>query len=293
MIMHNVTQQPDIMIRLSDLRKTFATVQAVDGLNLDICRGEIFGLLGPNGAGKTTTVKLAVGLLKPDAGRVTIARGKDPRSHQVRRLIGVAPQALALYEELSAEQNLVFFARLQSLTGSALRQRVDWCLDFTGLKERKKDRVAVYSGGMKRRLNLAVALVHEPEVLFLDEPTAGVDPQSRNAIFQAIERLQESGRTIVYTTHYMEEAERLCNRVGIMDHGRLLDVGNVPELLERHGGCSLLTAQTNTGSLSARTGDPLGQLNKWQQDHALRSFTLQPPDLETVFLNLTGRSLRD
>jgi len=281
------------MLCLNQLRKTFGTLVAVDDLSLEIEKGEVFGLLGPNGAGKTTTVNIAVGLLVPDHGTVAIDGGGSPIDPAVRAKIGVAPQALALYEELSGEENVTFFAKLQGLTGRMLAERVRWSLDFVDLWDRRGDRMNTYSGGMKRRLNLAVAVVHDPPLLLLDEPTVGVDPQSRNAIFDNILSLSAEGRTVIYTTHYMEEAQRLCDRVGIMDHGKLLALDTVDNLIAAHGGKSVLTAERVDGEVSVETDDPLAELNKLQQQGELLRFRVDRPDLERVFLNLTGRHLRD
>jgi linearmycin/streptolysin S transport system ATP-binding protein len=184
------------------LRKSYGATLAVDGVSLEIRGGEIFGLLGPNGAGKSTTIGMLAGLLLPDAGRAEIAGG-DPALPGTRRRLGVAPQALAIYPELTAEENLRFFGVLYGLAGAGLRERIAWALELAGLTDRRGERVSGYSGGMQRRLNLACALVHDPEVLFLDEPTVGVDPQSRNAIFDQIVRLRAAAKTVLYTTHYM------------------------------------------------------------------------------------------
>jgi len=281
------------MLCLNQLRKTFGTLVAVDDLSLEIGRGEVFGLLGPNGAGKTTTVNLAVGLLAPDHGTVTLDGGGSPTDPKVRAKIGVAPQALALYDELSGEENVAFFAKLQGLTGRMLAERVRWSLNFVDLWDRRGDRMSTYSGGMKRRLNLAVAVVHDPPFLLLDEPTVGVDPQSRNAIFDNILVLKEQGRTVIYTTHYMEEAQRLCDRVGIIDQGKLLALDTVDELIAAHGGKSVLTVERTDGEVSVETDDPLAELDKLRQQGELLRFRVDRPDLERVFLNLTGRHLRD
>ena len=224
------------MLTLTDVRKSFGTTVAVNGLSLRVRAGEVLGLLGPNGAGKSTTVSLAVGLLAPDSGSVAIEGLGDPKDPGVRRRLGVAPQALALYDLLTAEENLRFFGEVYGVPRTDLAPRVAWCLDFVELTDRKGDRVGTYSGGMKRRLNLAAALVHQPDLLLLDEPTVGVDPQSRNKIFDNIETLGREGRTIIYTTHYMEEAERLCDRIAIVDAGRLLALGTPAELVAVHGG---------------------------------------------------------
>jgi ABC-2 type transport system ATP-binding protein len=282
-----------LMLRLTGLRKTFGTVVAVDGLSLEIRRGEVFGLLGPNGAGKTTTISLAVGQLRPDAGTVELNGAGSPADPYVRRCIGVAPQALALYDELSGEENLRFFGRLYGLGGGTLRQRVARLLDFVGLTERRRDRVATYSGGMKRRLNLAVALVHEPALILLDEPTAGVDPQSRNAIFEFVQTLKSEGRTVVYTTHYMEEAQRLCDRVAIMDHGRLLALDTVAGLLRQAHRPTVVVVERAAGEQRIETPDPKAELARALQQPDVLGARIERPDLESVFLALTGRRLRD
>jgi ABC-2 type transport system ATP-binding protein len=202
-------------------------------------------------------------------------------------------QSLSLYENLTGEENLDFFGRMQGLGGRALKQRVAESLAFVGLTDRRRDRVKTYSGGMKRRLNLAVAIVHEPPLLLLDEPTVGVDPQSRNAIFENIRALKEQGRTVIYTTHYMEEAERLCDRVAIMDHGSVLALDTVDALIAAHGGKSVVIAERNGDPVRIATDDPVRELIGLQEDGGLRSFRVERPNLETVFLELTGRSLRD
>ncbi|MFH0983181.1 MAG: ABC transporter ATP-binding protein [Planctomycetota bacterium] len=281
------------MIKLTNLRKTFGPIVAVDDLTLEIRRGEVFGLLGPNGAGKTTTVNLAIGLLRPDAGTVELDGQGSPENAAVRRRIGVSPQEMAIYDELTGEENVSFFGRLQGLTGRELAKRVAWSLDFVGLTDRRRDRAKTYSGGMQRRLNLAIALVHDPDLLLLDEPTVGVDPQSRNAIFERIEALQERGRTIVYTTHYMEEAQRLCDRVCIIDHGKILALDTVDALIATYGGKSVVRAQTAKGETRIETNDPVAELKRLQEAGTLRHFRVDRPDLEQVFLSLTGRHLRD
>ena len=280
------------MLRLENLRKTFGDIVAVDDLSLEIHAGEVFGLLGPNGAGKTTTVNIAVGLLSPDGGTIAVDGG-SPTVPAVRGKIGVAPQTLALYDELTGEENIAFFGRLQGLTGHRLTERVRWSLDFVGLYDRRGDRMKTYSGGMKRRLNLAVAVVHDPPLLLLDEPTVGVDPQSRHAIFENILALQKQGRTVIYTTHYMEEAEKLCDRVAIIDHGKLLALDTVDRLIDAHGGRSVLTVERAGGEVTVETDDPLVELMRLQEKGKLDRFRVDRPDLERVFLNLTGRHLRD
>lgn len=294
------------MIIAKDLEKSYGSIHAVKGLSFEIKPGESFGLLGPNGAGKSTTIGMLIGLIQPDRGRVMVG-GEDPTTSVTRRKIGIAPQALSLYEELTARENLQFFGRLYGLTGSLLDERVRWGLEFAGLEDRARDRVATYSGGMKRRLNIAVALVHEPQVLLLDEPTVGVDPQSRNHIFESIERLSEQGLTILFTTHYMEEAQRLCDRVAIVDHGRLLALDSVHDLVRTHGGESSVIAElefwpeglATPGTLvenrlefsSARPFEDVTALTlKGVRFHTVQ---IKSPDLASVFLALTGRKLRD
>ena len=281
------------MIRFENIKKSFGKTIAVDGISFEIKPHEVFGLLGPNGAGKTTTVNMTVGLIKPDSGTVEFTGLGSPKDPKVRAKIGVAPQTLSLYDELSAKENLECFGKLYGLSGEKLQERVAWSLDFVGLTERKDDRVKTYSGGMKRRLNLAVALVHNPEYLILDEPTVGVDPQSRNAIFENIEQLKKNGCTVIYTTHYMEEAERLCDRVGIMDHGKLLALDTVDALIKQYGGNSTIIVEKADGEERIETQNPIEEIIKLQKETELRGFRVLNPSLETVFLNLTGRTLRD
>ncbi|CAG1009111.1 Linearmycin resistance ATP-binding protein LnrL [Phycisphaerales bacterium] len=282
------------MLKLDHLRKSFGSLVAVDDLSLEVVGGEVFGLLGPNGAGKSTTIGMAIGLLKPDQGSVSLDGAGSPADPAVRRKIGVAPQSVALYDDLTAEENLRFFGRLFGLGGSALRDRVLAVLNLVGLEPRRRDRVKGYSGGMKRRLNLAAALIHDPPLLLLDEPTAGVDPQSRNNILELVTGLAKQGRTIVYTTHYMEEAQRLCSRVAIMDKGKILCVGSVDELIASHGGKSVVTIERDGESQRIDTSDPLSEIARVIGDgKQLRGVRIDRPDLESVFLAMTGRSLRD
>jgi linearmycin/streptolysin S transport system ATP-binding protein len=281
------------VLRLEAVHKRYGDVLAVDGLDLEVRAGEILGLLGPNGAGKTTTVALATGLLMPDAGRVDVAGLGSPARPEARRRLGVAPQALALYETLTGAENLAFFGSLHGLSGRDLDERVGGALAFVGLSERGGARVATYSGGMKRRLNLAAALVHDPLLVLLDEPTAGVDPQSRNLVFENVLELRHRGRAILYTTHYMEEAARLCDRVAIVDRGRLLAEGTVEDLVARHGGKVVLVAETVSGEVRLETDDPLADLQRLAARERVSSFRVERFTLEQVFLQLTGRTLRD
>ena len=295
-------------IEVVSLRKSYGALIAVDDLSFTVAQGETFGLLGPNGAGKTTTIGMIVGATSPDAGRVTVDGESDPTRPAIRRRIGVAPQALALYQELTAEENLAFFGTLYGLAGARLGERVRWALDFSGLADRKRDRISGYSGGMQRRLNLVCGLLHDPPVILLDEPTVGVDPQSRNAIFDSIERLKREGRTILYTTHYMEEAERLCDRVAILDRGRILAIDTVEALLRAHGGPPTVEIEfaERPASLDARGGAWEDRRWRVQSDRpvevlqqalgsgsAFQHVSIERATLEDVFLRLTGRLLRD
>ncbi len=298
------------MLRLSKLRKAFRGARggsggtvAVDGLSLEVRKGEIFGLLGPNGAGKSTTIGMATGLLAPDEGTVEVdgvgtgEKSGPPTDPAVRVRLGVAPQSLALYDELTGEENLRFFGRLYGLDATRLRERVARVLDEVGLTSRGRDRAGTYSGGMKRRLNLAAAMVHEPPLLLLDEPTAGVDPQSRNGILEMVRALAAAGRTIIYTTHYMEEAAKICDRIGIVDHGRLLALGTLDELTSAHGGESVVVVRRSGGEEERiATSEPMRELAKVLAPggaSAIAEVRVERPDLESVFLKLTGRSLRD
>lgn len=281
------------MLHLENVSKRFGAIQAVDRVTLHVQRGEMFGLLGPNGAGKSTLIHIMIGLLPPDAGSVNVNGRGAPTHASVRRNIGLAPQALAIYEELTAAENLHFLGRMYGMGGAALRQRVREVLMMVGLTDRARSRVDTYSGGMKRRLNLAAALLHDPEMLLLDEPTVGVDPQSRSAIFDLLLELRRQGRTVVYTTHYMEEAQRLCERVAIIDHGRVLALDTVSGLIRAHGGDSRLRIERRAGVEEVLTSRPLDLLANLVGDNEVLGLQVERANLESVFLNLTGRSLRD
>ena len=306
--------QPEPALVIDGLRKSYGALTAVDGITLRVERGECFGLLGPNGAGKSTTLNCVVGALQPDAGTIHVDGESDPTRPALRARIGIAPQSIALYDDLTAEENLRFFGTIYGLREPLLRERIEMALEFAGLTARRKDRVSGYSGGMQRRLNLICGILHNPPVILLDEPTAGVDPQSRNAIFDNIESMKRLGKTIVYTTHYMEEAQRLCDRVAIVDRGRVLAVDTVEALIRAHGGSP--TVEVERASRADETADrelAASLETEWEGDR-LRVRTDRPidviariaargesysqvrierADLEDVFLNLTGRTLRD
>ena len=304
-----------------DLRKRFGERTAVDGVSFHIGVGETYGLLGPNGAGKTTTISMICGLLERDGGEVTVAgRPVDIDAVEAKSAIGFVPQDLAIYPDLSARENLRFFGRLQRMGGSELNERVDTVLELIGLTDRADDKTDDYSGGMKRRLNIGIGLLHEPQLLVLDEPTVGVDPQSRNAILEAVDELRSAGMSILYTTHYMEEAERLCDRIGIIDEGHILAEGTRPELVALVGQTDRVTLGA-TGALAeaataladvdrvvdatpadgtievtaegARTLLPTINMVASDAGATVNSVEIAEPDLEAVFLHLTGKALRD
>lgn len=281
------------MLKLANVTKSFGPVTAVNQVTLEIRKGEVFGLLGPNGAGKSTAINLSVGLLSPDSGQIGVDGGGPPTHPEVRAKIGVAPQALAIYEELTGEENIQFFGRMQGLNGSRLKVRTAAVLDLVGLADRRRDRAGTYSGGMKRRLNLAAAIVHDPPLLLLDEPTVGVDPQSRNAILERVVELRGQGTTVVYTTHYMEEAQRLCDRVAIIDHGRVLALDTVNGLIANHAGHDVLVVEFADREERIETRDPVSEMQRLLGTGDMIRFRVERPNLEAVFLKLTGRTLRD
>lgn len=327
---------PAFILEASHLVKKYGDLTAVNDVSFAIEEGEVFGLLGPNGAGKSTTIAMLSGLFAPTSGGATIGGLDVVRDlAKVKQSIGVVPQDLALYPTLSGRENVSFFGELYGLRGKLLRDRVDEVIGYVGMSERAKDRVQAYSGGMKRRINLAAGLVNHPRLLFLDEPTVGVDPQSRNHIFESVARLnREQGMSILYTTHYMEEAERLCHRVGIIDRGKLIALDTPRRLIESLGGGiiqlglaaadervraavealpavqsatftegaanqSEATAPADGKSIlkieASRGNDALLQVLHYcnEANVDILSLDLLEPNLETVFLNLTGKSLRD
>jgi ABC-2 type transport system ATP-binding protein len=308
------------MIQVERLRHVYGSVVAVDDLTFHVQPGEIFGLLGPNGAGKTTCISCISGLLKPTSGRVTLM-GHDivEDGARAREVLGVVPQEIALYADLSAEENLNYWGGAQRLRGPVLRKRVAEALELTGLSDRAREPIARFSGGMKRRLNFACAIVHRPAVLLLDEPTVGVDPQSRVRLLELIREMARGGACVLYTTHYMEEAETLCDRVAIADHGRVVVQGTLPELramlgerdllhfsgvfqpaavrpaLERDGLEVLQAEETDllvaAPDASRRLPAIFATLAAARAD--VRSTTLTQPSLESLFIKLTGRGLRE
>lgn len=308
------------VVRVDNVTRSFGDLQAVAGVSLRIAPGETYGLLGPNGAGKTTTISMIAGLLAPDSGSVQLCgEPMGPRHVAIRSRLGLVPQDLALYPDLKGRENLRYFGALQNLRGSELRSRVEEVLETVGLADRAKDPVKEYSGGMKRRLNIAAGLLHRPALLILDEPTVGVDPQSRNAILESVEALSGEGMAVLYTTHYMEEAERLCDRIGIIDSGAIQAEGTRAELIRLVGGLDQVRL-AGTGDLDAAVGaveqvagvqrvDPVsGGLWCAVQDAPahlaaivtaasgaleLADVEITRPDLEQVFLHLTGKELRD
>jgi ABC-2 type transport system ATP-binding protein len=305
------------MLRCDGLRKSYGDREAVKGVSFSIADGECYGLLGPNGAGKTTTISMLCGLTVPDQGEVTVD-GFAGGSLEAKAAIGYVPQDLALYPDLSAVENLTFFGQLYGLGGKELQGRIDETLVLVGLADRGKDRIGTYSGGMKRRANMAAGLLHRPKVLVLDEPTVGVDPQSRNAILETVGRL---GIAVLYTTHYMEEAARLCDRIGIIDDGELVAEGTAEALIGRHGGRDKVHLSCDGASLGELSAACLELSNvhsvhehegnlELTTDHGpavlsavvavatkhgvdLTGVEVRTPNLEDVFLTLTGKELRD
>ena len=299
-------------IEVKDISKRFADVRALNNVSLTVRHGVFFGLLGPNGAGKTTLMRIMCGLLSPDSGELRILDSKLER-WQIPFAMGVVPQDIALYDMLTAQGNLELFGKLRGITGHELDKRVDRVLAQIGLSDRKKSRVKGFSGGMKRRLNLGVALLSEPRVLLLDVPTVGIDPQSRASIFELLESLHQSGMSILYTTHYMEEAERLCRTIAILDHGKLLGVGSLDELVKLVKTPRFVrlilrsedeTAPQLPGVEQRRSGMrvdyvPFGEdglstiLGKLADFRGAQRVEVVAPNLEMLFLELTGRELRD
>ena len=310
-----------MILEVKNLSKMFKDKVAVDSVSFGVMEGEAYGLLGPNGAGKSTTIGMIFGLLRPTSGQV-IVNGlplvKQPE--KAKACMGYVPQEIALYPELTATENLYYWGRMYGLGGTKLTQRVGDVLEIVGLSDRAKSKIDTFSGGMKRRVNIAAALLHEPKVLIMDEPTVGVDPQSRNHILETVKKLNAAGLTIVYTSHYMEEVEYLCTRIGIIDHGKIIAEGTVPELRRIIGETATITLKVsdlpegmlaalqsltelttvvaNQETLQIATNDAALALSAVTQVLAdyrvkLRSVDIKEANLEAVFLHLTGRALRD
>jgi ABC-2 type transport system ATP-binding protein len=311
------------ILEVQNLVKNYGDFQAVKGVSFHIQEGEIFSLLGPNGAGKTTTISMLSTLYEPTSGDATVAGHsvkKNPMG--VRNAIGVVPQDLALYEDLTAKENLIFWGQMYNLSGKSLASRVDEVLEQIGLTDKAKNKVKTFSGGMKRRVNIGVGLLHKPKLLFMDEPTVGIDPQSRRAILDTVKDLNKQGMTVLYTTHYMEEAEELSNRVGIIDHGELIAIGTQKELTKQVGETETLILHVSENEdpsalVSALKGlpnvldvnvannevsviipsakDVLASVVTKANERGIKihSIDIREPNLEAVFLHLTGRALRD
>lgn len=306
------------MIELQEVKKTYGSTPALDGVSLRVKEGEFFGLLGPNGAGKSTLMHILTGFIDADSGKVNSgSRAVQCGNEDWKRCIGFVPQHIALYDQLSAMENLRIFGSLYNLAPEDLHGHALHLLEAVQLVDRRTDKVRTFSGGMKRRLNLVAALLHRPKILFCDEPTVGVDPHSRNAIFEFLEELNSGGMTIIYTTHYMEEVQRLCNRIGIIDHGRIVAEGSLNELLNLlpYDEELLISSEAPPDSLeqiweefgqpvlgadgsavlkiheSFRLSEFFARVEKQGMEY--RHFRLKQPSLEAVFLHLTGRSLRD
>ena len=312
------------ILEAQHLVKQYGDFTAVKGISFDIKEGEIFSLLGPNGAGKTTTISMLSTLYTPTSGDATIGGHsitKDPMA--VKQMIGVVPQEIALYEDLTARENLLFWGQMYGLGGKSLKSRVDEVLEQIGLTDKAKNRVKTYSGGMKRRVNIGVGLLHKPRLLFMDEPTVGIDPQSRRAILDTVKDLNlRQGMTVLYTTHYMEEAQELSDRVGIIDHGQLIALGTQKELTQQVGETETLILHLGENDDSAALAKSLVGVKDVLEASAndqevsviaheaedvlaavvtkanergikIRSVDMREPNLEAVFLHLTGRALRD
>ncbi|MFD1677864.1 ABC transporter ATP-binding protein [Alicyclobacillus fodiniaquatilis] len=309
------------MLEVKHLAKHFGEKAAVKNVSFQVNQGDAFGLLGPNGAGKSTTISMITGLLSPDEGEISM-HGKTMRKHPkfLKQRIGLVPQTIALYDMMNARENLEFWGTVYGITGSALKDNVNWCLQVAGLEDNSKQLVKKYSGGMQRRLNIAVGMIHRPEVLIMDEPTVGIDPQSRNHILETVKNLNRQGVTIIYTSHYMEEVQFLCERLAIMDHGQVIAYGDLNDVRQLAGTLATITIDTQ-GDLTALVAELQQDLSLKQVQNkegalvmqstnaasavskavlAMSRHGLQPtkinveePNLESAFLHLTGRQLRD
>lgn len=308
------------MLKANNLTKSYGSLIAVDHISFEVKEGEIFGLLGPNGAGKTTTINMICSLVKPDAGTIELnGRDMHQAGDSIRLHLGVVPQEVALYEDLNAVENLRFWGTLYHMKKQELNQRIDQLLEITGLSERARDRVKTYSGGMKRRLNMAVGMIHQPRLLLLDEPTVGIDPQARHNMLDTVKSIAREGTTILYTTHYMDEAEMLCDRLAIMDHGRILAKGTQSEIQQIVGENRMLrVVGTFDKTLAEKLPEKLKELmlisisenevvyslpmargtgefieTLIKSGFEIDNLSINEPSLDSVFIKLTGRELRD
>lgn len=309
------------IVKIKNLIKKFNDIAAVDNISLEIEEGEVYGLLGPNGAGKSTTINMLCGLIRADAGDIIIMdKSINKNKLFVKSNIGIVPQDIAIYEELTAYDNVKFFAGLYGFRGKELKGRVEQALEFVGLLDKSKSYPMEFSGGMKRRLNIACAIAHKPKLIIMDEPTVGIDPQSRNHILESVRKLNKMGSTIIYTSHYMEEIEAICTKIGIIDHGKLIIEGTKEELKSSitnvNTTCIACTAienidenelkeingvigvEINETSASISTSTDVNNLDKiilyfTKKGAKIKNLEIKTPDLETVFLTLTGRKLRD
>ncbi|MED1018205.1 ABC transporter ATP-binding protein [Bacillus atrophaeus] len=311
------------MLQVENIEKAYEKKLIVKGISFTLEKGEAFGLLGPNGAGKSTTISMIAGLVPPDKGEITVGGcivGKD--TNQAKQKIGVVPQDIALYPTLTAKENLLFWGKMYGLTSAEAKKRAAEVLEYVGLTERAKDKIQTFSGGMKRRINIGAALMHRPELLIMDEPTVGIDPQSRNHILQTVKQLNEEGMTIIYTSHYMEEVEYLCDRIGIMDKGDMIVNGTKKDLCTRLAGgtiihlavqsinddfISAIHSQENVSDIVVHSDKNKIDIIAEQHERvisgiftlaaahhvSLKSLHVQEPNLERLFLHLTGRTLRD
>ena len=308
------------MLQISHLSKSYESLKAVDDISLEIREGEIFGFLGPNGAGKTTTISMVAGLLKPDSGSIIInGMNLDKEVRNIRKIMGIVPQDMAFYEELTARENLQFWGKLYGMGGKELQSRIESYLEKTGLKGRENEALKKYSGGMKRRINLIIGLLHQPRLLLLDEPTTGIDVQTKLNIFDTIREAASLGTTVLYTTHNLKEAEDLCSRIAIMDSGKILAMGTLEELIKLVGEKDIVLISGPFGAEDARTvitgfkeaevlslaegkivlsleaskSIPLLLENCFKAGLRIDGITIKQPNLESVFLKLTGRELRE
>ncbi|AIK35760.1 ABC transporter ATP-binding protein [Bacillus pseudomycoides] len=310
------------MLVVDHITKSFGKKEVVKNVSFEVKKGETFGLLGPNGAGKSTTISMICGLIPYDGGDIKVG-GKSVKEYPLdaKRKIGIVPQDIALYPTLSAKENLIFWGKMYGLSGAIAKKRADEVLAYVGLQDRAKDKIETFSGGMKRRINIGAALMHEPELLIMDEPTVGIDPQSRNHILETVKGLNEKGMTVIYTSHYMEEVEYLCERIAIVDYGKVIALGTKTELCNRLADGFMVKLQlnrysqellqkvkeiptveriiidedTNTLDIGLKTGEAVGTVVSIVVENHVQILKLevQEPNLEALFLQLTGRSLRD